>query len=270
MTFSSRAYPLLPHEASQPEASKHQLPEHQTANIEHRASTIEHRFPNVKTLCLGLLLLGAVACQPNKENAFAGKNGVQVAYYRDSKTVQSRFETKDGQKHGLFQSYYPSGRVKSEARYENGLRVGQVTHFHEDGRVQSVDHYELMGGDRSVRTTYFDSTQVVKIRVHLKNGVAEGLTQQYYPNGKLKSETTYHDGYRQGPAKLYYEDGKIRSLSFFKGDRQDSVSRTYYPTGQLNVESTYYAGRLHGPYKRYTAAGKLEKQLTYQNGAPLK
>ncbi len=224
----------------------------------------------VKTFCLGLLLLGAVACQQSKENAFAGKSGVQVEYYRDSKTVQSRCETKNGKKHGLFQSYYPSGRVKSEARYQEGLRVGQVTHYHEDGRVQSVDHYEDMGGGRSVRTTYFDNSRVVKIRVHMKKGVAEGLTQLYYPNGKLKSETTYHDGYRQGPATQYYEDGKVRSLVFFKGDRQDSLSRTFYPNGQLNIESTYYAGKLHGPYKRYTAAGKLEKQLTYQNGQPLK
>ncbi len=224
----------------------------------------------LKAICLALLL-GLGACQQdNKERAFDGKENVKVVYYSNSTTVQSRFETKDGVRHGLFHSYYPSGRVKSKAFYQNGVRVGQVTHFHEDGRVQGIDHYEDLGGGRSVRTTFFDSSKVVKVRVHLHNGVAHGLTQLYYPNGKLKSETMYEEGFRQGPSKQYYEDGKVRSLSFYKADRQDSLFRSYYPSGQLNIQSTYYAGRLHGPYAIYRPDGKLQKQLTYQMGQPLK
>ncbi len=230
--------------------------------------TPRQRTPNLKTLCLGLLLLGAMACQQSKENAFAGKGGVAVEYYGTSTNVRARYQVKDGLKDGLFQSYYPSGRVKSEAHYKQGIRVGQVTQYHEDGRVQFIDYYEDLGGGRSVRTTYFNNTKVVKIRMQLREGVAEGLTQLYYPNGKLKSETMYHHGYRQGPSTQYYEDGKIRARLFYKGDRQDSVARTYYPNGQLNIESTYYAGKLHGPYKLYSPTGKLQKQLTYQMGQP--
>lgn len=242
-------------------------------------STRQHRAPGtapqhagasiLKAICLALLLgLGAACQQDNKERAFDGKSNVKVVYYSNSTTVQSRFETKDGIRHGLFHSYYPSGRVKSKAHYKDGIRVGQVTHFHEDGRMQGIDHYEDLGGGRSVRTTFFDSSQVVKVRVHLANGIADGLTQMYYPNGKLKSETLYQDGFREGLSKQYYEDGKVRSLAFYKADRQDSLFRSYYPNGQLNIQSTYYAGRLHGPYAIYRADGKLQKQLTYQNGQP--
>ncbi|HEX8529457.1 MAG TPA: hypothetical protein VF646_05520, partial [Cytophagales bacterium] len=123
------------------------------------------RTPPLKAICLGLLLLGAVACQQRKENPFAGKGAVAVEYYGNSTNVRARYQVKDGKKDGLFQSYYPSGRVKSEAHYKNDIRVGQVIQYHEDGRVQSVDYYEDLGGGRSVRTTHFDSTKVVKIRV---------------------------------------------------------------------------------------------------------
>ena len=240
---------------------------HPTLNTGRRST--KQYLRTLKTICLGLLL-GAVACQQSKENAFAGKSGVAVEYYSNTTNVRARYDTKEGVKNGLFESYYPSGRVKSEAHYQEGFRVGKVIQYHEDGRVQAVDYYEKLEGDRSVRTTYYDSTQVVKIRVQLKDGVAEGLTQLYYPNGKLKSETVYHHGYRQGPSTQYYEDGKVRARLFYKGDRQDSISRTYFPNGQLNIESTYYAGKLHGPYKLYSPDGKLQKQLNYQAGQPIK
>ena len=62
----------------------------------------KHHLLTLKKIVLGLLLLGALACQQSKENAFAGKSGVAVEYYSNSTNVRARYETKEGVKNGLF------------------------------------------------------------------------------------------------------------------------------------------------------------------------
>ena len=55
--------------------------------------------------------------------------------------------------------------------------------------------------------------------------------KEYYPNGKLKSETSYRCGKKHGPA-LYY-----------------------FPSGKLEIKMDYKKDMLDGTYERFNAQG---------------
>lgn len=56
----------------------------------------------------------------------------------------ARYLASDGQewiRHGLFQSYYPTGQLASEGYYENGKESGVWKDFHDNGRLAAQGEY---------------------------------------------------------------------------------------------------------------------------------
>ncbi|OON69490.1 hypothetical protein B0919_09450 [Hymenobacter sp. CRA2] len=78
-------------------------------------------------------------------------------------------------------------------------------------------------------------------------GTRPAVTQLYFPDGTLYSETTYANAQRrvlQGPARTYYPGGQPR-LQYTNDDGQiNGYFRSYYPEGQLKRNDLYDHGRL--------------------------
>ena len=51
------------------------------------------------------------------------------------------------------------------------------------------------------------------------SGCSEEVKQEYYPNGKLKSEMRYKNGKLEGMTKGYYDSGKLKAEAIFKDDK---------------------------------------------------
>lgn len=91
----------------------------------------------------------------------------------------------------------------------------------------------------------------------------EDIRKEEYPNGKLRSETTYVNDKKQGPETEYYENGNLRREANYVEDRREGVSKEYYEDGSLQAEYNYVNGYIEGEVKHYYKNGKLESKANY-------
>jgi len=92
------------------------------------------------------------------------------------------------------------------------------------------------------------------------------VRKEYYPSGKLKSETRYINGQLNGIQKGYYESGKLSFEMPFNNGKLNGVQKEYYESGQLESERTYRDGERNGVLKKYYKSGDLMKEVLYKNG----
>ncbi len=99
----------------------------------------------------------------------------------------------DGLYEGIYQSFYPGGRLKLEGLYTAGSMEGEWRKYYESGQLMEI--------------------------VTMHDNEENGPFVEYYENGNLKAEGTYQSGDNEhGELKLYDEDGKLeRTMDCNKG-----------------------------------------------------
>lgn len=83
----------------------------------------------------------------------------------------------------LGRSFYPSGKVRTEATVRNGLLDGPATMFYESGAKMSEANYRA--------------------------GILDGKSVAYFENGNKKSSAIYKEGYLNGPSIEWNEKGEV-------------------------------------------------------------
>lgn len=79
----------------------------------------------------------------------------------------------DGLKDGYWKSFYQSGKIRSEGKFEMGVRTGQWIWYHDNGRTKAV---ELWKDGIYAEGKYWD-------RRGKKSDIREALTTPEYPGG---------------------------------------------------------------------------------------
>jgi MORN repeat variant len=96
------------------------------------------------------------------------------------------------------------------SRKEKGKKNGLVKSYHSDGKLYSVVSY--------------------------KDGVKDGVSLAYYPNGQVSLELPYANGKRVGQSKRFYESGKLYQTTEYKDDVQYGWQRQYDGNDKLVAE----------------------------------
>ncbi len=118
-----------------------------------------------------------------------------------------------------------------------------------------------------VEEYYADGT--IKSEITLKNGLRNGLTKYYNEKGRLLSTAEYLNDNREGWVINYNtENGKIANKAFYKKDIQEGQVFQYYNEGMLFRESTYVKGRVDGVIKTYWPDGKIKAENIFKMGKP--
>ena len=132
--------------------------------------------------------------------------------------------------------------------------------------------------------------QYIKYDIHDKDTVniidmgnmRQGVWREFWPNGDLKSETTYKDDKKDGleiiwydspdcvEQEAFYKDGKLDGLLIhyskkcrkdlyenYKNGVKHGVEVEYYSNGNMKAEGTFKNGNLDGYYKVYTRKGQF-------------
>ena len=60
------------------------------------------------------------------------------------------------------------------------------------------------------------------------------VKKEFYPDGKLKSETNYENGKLEGIAKIYYENGQLRGKGNFRNGVKEGLWVIYNEDGSVN------------------------------------
>jgi antitoxin component YwqK of YwqJK toxin-antitoxin module len=82
----------------------------------------------------------------------------------------------------------------------------------------------------------------LKVKFHVKNGLKEGLSKEYYNNGQLKIKTSFINGQQSGLYESYFENGQLHSKYIWQDVSPDGISEEYYENGYLHFKFTWKDG----------------------------
>lgn len=136
--------------------------------------------------------------------------------------------------------YYRNGKIKSENIYRKGKLWACVYANNLEGKKLDCGNLKMGSG---TLISYDDSGRIAR-KENYSFGLMEGITESYYPNGKLRVRMGYLVDVPHGEYRSYDEEGNLYSVYTYNEGLLDGVSLVYYKNGLLKEEAYYYRDRL--------------------------
>lgn len=220
---------------------------------------------------------------------------ILIAFFSCALSAQDTLNVTDGkgQRQGFWRKLDSAGRVIYEGRFKDGVPAGEFRYFYPDGKLKTVSMVTDMG-NRAVTVSYFpngrkmaagnyihekkDSTwlffsesngTLVSMESY-RNGMINGLSKVFYPDGGLSEQHYYKNGVRDGLWEQYYLDGKLKLRGGFKTGEKHGLFKTFYNSGRPMIEGQYLQGHQDGKWTYFDEKGSLSKTETYDKGVLLK
>ncbi len=175
-------------------------------------------------------------------------------------------EFENGIQIGLEIEYYPDSSnslIKKETPFDTGRRDGIGYLYAKDGRILEIITYEK--GFISKRE---------KINREDEEGLKQGIWKEFYPNGKVKTESRFKDGKLNGYVKEYAVDGNLETAELYIDDQKQSeeenhadfeIVYTYYEDGSIKSALTYnLAGMKDGVSQYFDREGEVIASEIYE------
>ncbi len=94
-------------------------------------------------------------------------------------------------------TYYPSGKVRSEATIRNNVVDGPAVMYYESGKKMSEAHYT--SGVLDGKSTAYYESGARKAEAEYKNGVLDGASTSWAENGAVRSQVRFEAGHVVAP-----------------------------------------------------------------------
>ena len=146
--------------------------------------------------------------------------------YREDQVIEEGFY-KDGRKTGVWKSYHPNGKLKSEITFVNNRPFGFARFYFPNGSIQEEGIWEnnrWMGAYK----TYYENGKTFYDWKFNETGKREGQQKYFYNNGQLMIEGIWKEGRENGLLKEYYDDGSLKSEKNFSDGVLDVTSVKNY------------------------------------------
>ena len=140
-------------------------------------------------------------------------------FYDEKGRVIERGGTKNGLKHGTFQTLDSTGNIIFSRLYLNDLK-------------QSEGRYDTL--NREI-----------------------GEWKYFFPNGSLRSSGSYSNGKKTGDWKYYFENGKLEQSGKYDNNLISGKWLWYYSSGIVLREEHYRKGKLDGHYIENDSLGNV-------------
>lgn len=199
---------------------------------------------------------------------------VEEGHYENSRKV------------GLWKTYFPNGKLKSEINFKNGRPMGPYTLYYENGNIEEKGNWQRTKNTGDFER-YHPNGQLAQKFKFTEDGRRNGEQKYYYPNGQLQLEGNWQGGQESGELKMYYENGDIMEVKFFNDGVMDQSSyKTYAPKNkqedplkkqmnegkEMKVEATKAAEKPNiggfngtGYAKLYNRNKQIAKDGTFEN-----
>ncbi|UOQ72433.1 tetratricopeptide repeat protein [Hymenobacter cellulosilyticus] len=207
-------------------------------------------------------------------------------YYRSGKlSVEQNFNAA-GELHGTLRDFDATGAPTAELEYEQG-RVTRVTALDKAGKTLAkvevkkgktpVQVLRANGKPRSTGTYlnghpdgewrwYYGTGALETVRHYSNGGKLNGLVEQYYTNGQVRTRQSYTNDEADGYFESFYEDGQPSQTGFWQHDQRQGLWRDYYVDGRVSEEYYYRNDEQQGPARSFTPGGKLSGERQYLDG----
>jgi antitoxin component YwqK of YwqJK toxin-antitoxin module len=194
------------------------------------------------------------------------KQGFWEARYSDG-SIRYRGTFKNDKPVGQFTRYYPNGSKMAEMEFcEAGIRA-RAELFYQDGtRAASGIYVDEKKDSIWKYFSYYDGRPA--FFETFNNGLKEGSSGVWYPNGELSELFWYENNMRHGPWQQYYENGAVRIDARFENDLRHGGFTFYSPSGRIEFSGEYYRNRKHGQWKWFDESGDVQSEINYIHGTP--
>ena len=149
-------------------------------------------------------------------------------FYDEKGRVIERGGTKNGLKHGTFQTLDSTGNIIFSKLYLNDVKQAE-------GKFDTLN--------REI-----------------------GEWKYFFPNGEIRSVGIYSNGKKTGDWKYYFENGKVEQTGKYDNNFISGKWLWYYPNGIVLREEYYRKGKLDGHYTENDSLGKVVLEGDYADG----
>lgn len=189
-------------------------------------------------------------------------NGVYRAFYFDGGLMYLKAMVNDIVD-GPVVAYYRSGKLKSENIYRKGKLWAAVYANDINGKRLDCGNVKMGSG---TLISYDDSGRVSQ-KGRYSFGLAEGITEEFYPNGKTASTVNYFADMIHGECRAYFEDGTLRAVEQYNEGMLDGFAVYYHTNGKIYEEHYYYRGRLWEIISMRDSSGRKMPLGSFKNGS---
>ncbi|HSD05667.1 hypothetical protein [Flavobacterium sp.] len=109
--------------------------------------------------------------------------------------------------------------------------------------------YDIKKGVITGEAFWYSSSEILECKLNYKNGVRNGLKENFDSDGNIWLRQEYKDGKLNGANEMY-SNGKIVSKTIYKDGKKDGLSSSY-TNGQLISETTYKNNLRNGISRTY-------------------
>lgn len=193
---------------------------------------------------------------------------------------------REGKKHGLWKTFYPNEKIKTEENYFYGKKDGYFKEFDKDGNLTSIQKYdnddlvidapELTTYD--VKTDYFRNGKK-RIVQSYKDDIPEGIRREYSPEGQVVKSYIFKNGMiigegivddqglKQGAWKELYESGEKEAEGEYLNGKKTGSWKYYFRNGKTEQTGNYSSnGKPDGKWKWFYESGNLRKEDNFLKG----
>lgn len=111
---------------------------------------------------------------------------------------------------------------------------------------------------------YYDNKTLV-YEGRFYNGEPIGKMTHYYPNGKIKSVSTYTANSPKVPCVHYHENGQKSAEGLYVNKQKEGKWLYYNISGNLISEENYKAGKKEGLFRIYAKDGVILEETNWKN-----
>lgn len=172
----------------------------------------------------------------------------------DDGTLKVKYQVDaDGKKDGLFEEFYPTGKVKQRVEYKAGTREGKYATFHSNGRIQATGTYQ--NGKR--QGIYSERTEKgqPQLLAHYKDGKLDGVLTRYQ-DGQPVFVHSFKDGQPVFPRSPKDIKDKLKKILGPPAKGKDEASQRQAALRRLKAYR-YLAGV---PYEKLVLDDEYNRQ----------
>lgn len=182
----------------------------------------------------------------------------------------------DDKRNGVWQGFYPDGKLKHETRFKNGIEFSDYTYYYPNGTIEEIGVYNE-GGNLEGKWTSFYKNDSIKSIGEFQNGQKVGLwilfdssgmklmEEEFYYNSCGKSIIKYKNGKKHGKWESWFLCDKSQSIGYYKNGLRDSLWTNYWEFGDSSSVGKYQAGKKIGKWKYWHESGNIQSIVNHKD-----
>ena len=195
--------------------------------------------------CAAALLLTACSGTQTKERVLYWADGTLREQWTEVQWPDGHV-----QREGSYRSWYESGQLREEGHITSDRRAGIWTEWYDHPTPARLREGEYVNGDRHGRWVYWHNPahaaahhghtgagqQMAVLKVEeLEHGVPHGVWISWYPDGQVSDSMGYVNGVLDGRSVSYHPNGRKASEAEYAGGQRRSGPLVWDSTGVLRI-----------------------------------